>query len=903
MNGDLTRSTFDPDDNFTAVRAQQGRVTLDADHNEQVDLQLHDTREGRARLVGGSGAPADDAGFAVTLTGAGVPQLGAGLYLVNGIRVRNRTAFQLGAAQPFLPGANPLPAQDGAWLAYLEVWERPLTAVEEPSIREVALGGPDTTLREQAVWQVRWLRVGDVNTGTCASAAAALEALAQLYNGTLQPRLEPGTVSGPCVVSEAAAFRGLENQLYRIEIHAGNIAADGSLIAQTPTFKWSRDNGAIVASAVALTSLSPVVLQVDRLGPGGAAGFDIGCSVEIRNEAAVLRGEPGILARVDDVRSDALQLTLLGGATVAALQAVLGGSRVVVRRWDGAEAVAISGSFGAIEDGLQVRFDTGARYRTGDTWLIPARTAVLPGTGQQLDWPFTAPDFAVVKSKGPARHRVGLALLDRSGGTWSFRGDCRKLFPPLTSIWSLDIEGGDGQHGRSGEWLPAPLTAVLTRGSAPVPNATLRFRVVTGAGRISTAAPTAPSPVTQIDVVTDSNGEARVYFRLGAGPSPRLAETTWEPAQAQTVEVARIGPAGTPVGAAVTFVAQTLDHFNLHMTGGNGQSGRPGETLEVALRVRVDDGQRPVQNAVVEFSVLNRIFDGTPLNEAQGGNVHDSSPHFVSGERWPNGNVYHTVRTRTDSSGVAQVQWQLGELLSLPTQRVEARLLDGANNPTAQTALFLAQLDVAREITWEPLVPWLAAQLQGAQNWRVQAAIDALAVRVEALAASTNAFDPFVGLDWRSTVDGSLKPVEPRTIVELAQLAALVFRKDLIPPGGDDISLHSGVRVYAELPQESLGSNVKGLAPVVYVMGNFARGESGRWEWTLSSEARSGLAALLPGRQVVPLRVTVVPRWLPGLSPTNSTAVHELVFGIRGSRDERFPVIRDAIDERLRNVR
>lgn len=887
MNGDLTRSTFDPDDNFTAVRAQQGRVTLDADHNEQVDIQLHDTREGRARLVGGSGAPADDAGFAVTLDGAGVPQVGPGLYLVNGIRVRNGASFQLGDAQPYLPGPNPLPAQDGAWLAYLEVWERPLTAVEEPSIREVALGGPDTTLRDQVVWQVRWLRVGDVNTGNCASAAAALESLAQLYNGTLQPRLEPSGVSGPCIVSEASAFRGLENQLYRIEIHAGNIAADGSpIINQTPTFKWSRDNGAIVASAVALTSHSPVVLQVDRLGPGGAAGFEIGGSVEIRNEAAVLRGEPGILARVNDVRADALELTLLGGATVPALQAVLGGSRVVVRRWDGADAVPITGDFQKIEDGLEVRFDASARYRTGDFWLIPARTAVLPGTGQQLDWPFASPSFTAQRSQGPARHRVALALLDRNGGTWSLRSDCRKLFPPLTSIWSLDIEGGDGQHGRSGEWLPAPLTAVLTRGSAPVPGATLRFRVASGGGLISATAPTSPTPVTQIDLVTDSNGEARVYFQLGAAPTPRPAESTWEPALAQTVEVVRIGPAGTPVGAAITFVAQALDHFNLHIAGGNGQSGRPGETLEVALRVRVDDGQRPVQDAVVEFSVLNRVLNGTPLNEVQGGSVHDSSERFVSGEKWPNGNRYHTVRTRTDASGVAQVQWQLGEHLGLPTQRVEARLLDRANNPTAQTALFLAQLDVAREITWEPLVPWLAAQLPGSQDRRVQAAIDALAKRVEELAKGTSAYDPFLGLEWRNTTNGALTAVTPRTIIPLSEFAALVFRKDLFLPDGRDmreLSLHSGVRVYADLSFENTDTGPMGFGYVVHVKGNFARGNQDRWEWTLSSEARSVLMALLEGagpNQVIPLRVNVVPRWFPGILPTDSTLVHELLFGV-----------------------
>lgn len=885
MNGDLTRSTFDPGDEFTAVRAQQGRVTLDADHNEQIDIQLYDTRTGRALLVGGSGAPADDAGFAVTVD-AGVPHLGAGAYLVDGIRVRNGASIPLGGAQPFLPGNNPYPSQNGAWLAYLEVWERPLTAVEEPSIREVALGGPDTTLRDQAVWQVRWLRVGDADTGNCAVAAAALQDLAADFDGTLQPRLAPSGVSGPCIVSDAAAFRGLENQLYRVEIHAGNIAPDGSTNGQTPTFKWSRDNGAVVASAVALVSTSPIVLQIERLGPGGAAGFEIGRSVEIRDEQAVLRGEPGILAGVDDVKSDALQITLLNGS-VAALQAMLARPRVVVRRWDSAAAVQITGTFQPLEDGLEVRLDTNGRYRTGDFWSIPARTAALPGTGQQLDWPFSAPDFVAQKSQGPARRRVPLALLDLKSGTWSLRSDCRKLFPPLTSIWALELAGGDGQHGRSGQWLPAPLTAVLTRGSAPVPDAMLRFKITGGAGKISDTDPSAPSPVTQVDVKTDSDGRARVYFRLGPGPTTRAAGTAWEPSLAQTVEVRRIGPAGTEVGPALTFVAQALDHFNLQIAGGNGQKGRPGETLEIALRARVDDGQRPVQNAVVEFELLNRSFEGQDLTQAQGGCVH-ASANFVSGTKWTNGNLYHTVRTKTDASGVAQVQWKLGEFLSLPTQLVEARLLDGAGNPTAQTALYLAQLDLAREIAWEPLVPWLDdVTKDAAPPNNVQAAIDALANRLEQIAASTTAFDPFLGLEWRSTVGGTLTPVDTSTNIPLQHLAALVFRSDLVPPVGRDItqtSQHSGVRVYAEVPDPNATSEV---ARVVQLKGNVHKAQNGRWEWTLSSKARSTLDTMLTAVMapnipsvIAPLRVTVVPRWLPGGIPTDSSAVHELLLRV-----------------------
>ena len=43
----------------------------------------------------------------------------------------------------------------GRYLAYLDVWQREITALDDPRIREVALGGPDTATRLQTMQQVR----------------------------------------------------------------------------------------------------------------------------------------------------------------------------------------------------------------------------------------------------------------------------------------------------------------------------------------------------------------------------------------------------------------------------------------------------------------------------------------------------------------------------------------------------------------------------------------------------------------------------------------------------------------------------------------------------------------------------------------------------------------------------
>lgn len=61
--GDLTRSTFDPSKHYSGVRLQQGRVQLDADWNEQVDIAAHRDRAAAVDAFGAAGTPRADGGF------------------------------------------------------------------------------------------------------------------------------------------------------------------------------------------------------------------------------------------------------------------------------------------------------------------------------------------------------------------------------------------------------------------------------------------------------------------------------------------------------------------------------------------------------------------------------------------------------------------------------------------------------------------------------------------------------------------------------------------------------------------------------------------------------------------------------------------------------------------------
>ena len=75
MQGDFSRLTFDPGKQYRAVHMQQGRVQLDADWNEQVDIFNYALETQIRDLVGLAGGPRAAAGFQVTLrSNAHVPE-------------------------------------------------------------------------------------------------------------------------------------------------------------------------------------------------------------------------------------------------------------------------------------------------------------------------------------------------------------------------------------------------------------------------------------------------------------------------------------------------------------------------------------------------------------------------------------------------------------------------------------------------------------------------------------------------------------------------------------------------------------------------------------------------------------------------------------------------------------
>jgi len=311
---------------------------------------------------------------------------------------------------------SPLPLPSGLSQIYLDVWERAITYAEDDSIREVALGGPDTAARSKLVWQVKWTQpaLGTTDSPACMT----IQQLTSQVQGQLQGQSQPqprgwlqakakqsSQSTNPCIINPNAAYTGPENQLYRVEINRGGAA--GTTTGVSATFKWSRENGSVIYPITSGGGTPTVVLE--SLGRDDRFGLVEGDLVEVQDDRSVLSNLPGNLLSVQAIDSTTMTVTLNGTPDT-----LLGSDETLhplLRRWDQTSgdpteegltldidnaAFVQEGTWLTLEDGVQIRFEpanpvvsaSGAptllvnQYITGDYWLIPARTA----TGD-VEWP------------------------------------------------------------------------------------------------------------------------------------------------------------------------------------------------------------------------------------------------------------------------------------------------------------------------------------------------------------------------------------------------------------------------------------------------------------------------------------------------------------------------------------
>jgi hypothetical protein len=409
MPGDYTKATFQPLRDFRGVHMQQGRVMLDADFNELADILDRRFRAETTDIIGRCVVPRETIeGFRIQIAGPTIT-IGRGRLYADGLLAENHglppmefdrvLAEQRGSQpvpyeqQPYLPDAAtlaPLPVDAGAMLVYADVWERELTHLEEPVLVEKAVG-VDTATRRQVVWQVKALgRVGNIDCATPADQIPGWLEIVRPSDGRLTTSTAGVPVdTDPCVVNPAGGYRGTENRLYRIEVHA-----PGAL--GTATFKWSRDNASIGAAVTAINA-GRDILTLSRLGRDAVTRIQVSDWIEVTDDHRELHGQPGEMRKVQLVDEVNRTVTLEAALPAGVFDTANPASRHTrVRRWDqkglvfdaannivadvdasnGVIPIPAAGSM-ILEDGVEVEFGVavaGGDFHSGDYWLIAART-------------------------------------------------------------------------------------------------------------------------------------------------------------------------------------------------------------------------------------------------------------------------------------------------------------------------------------------------------------------------------------------------------------------------------------------------------------------------------------------------------------------------------------------------
>ncbi len=590
-------------------------------------------------------------------------------------------------AQPDLDG-DPVPEAAGTYGVWLEVVEREVTALDDPYLRETALGGPDTCLRTQVVWRVR-AGAGascldfppDWHPDPAARARLVAEGVPALAD------------DDPCLTPDPGGYRGIDNRLYRVEVHRGGVVEDGDVLV-----KWSRDN------AIHRTRYTVVAgrLRVESLGKDDVVALDQGQWVELRDEAAWRAGRPGPMVRLGEVNGLEIAVDeVLDAETNAPLTDAEGNPQTAalptggrLRRWEGGAPVALAVDTALpLESGIQATVGSGA-LRPGEAWTIPARALVA-----DVEWPrdpANGAPLAVPPHTGTV-HVMPLAVVERTAaGRLRLVSDCRRLFAPLTAQIAFQMLGGDGQEALVDPTDPAALTPLaaplrvgVARGRTPVAGRRVRFRTLDGSNpaRLDAVPGTPAARVlvttpTELVIVTDDDGVAEARCGVHAGRTAYAVEARLldadEPALASPVHLPIHFFAAAEVASEVAFdpanclyqretpsedgpattVQDAIDRLCPQIQflplGGDGQMVVPGEPFPAPLRVGLLWGGRPLAGVRVRFEVATGNA-GPATVEATTGPDGVATASFTAGN--DAGVADGVIRIRASASDLPQTSW------------------------------------------------------------------------------------------------------------------------------------------------------------------------------------------------------------------------------------------------------
>jgi hypothetical protein len=452
MKTQISRDAFQPEQRYSGVYLQQGRMLTDADWNALTDID-------KARLVA---ALRDAISGTNTETGAvagGAPRVGGlriiadpvdsdKLFIQPGtLYVEGVPARLDGPANLPINGQPDYPIQadyNGQSLRlYADVWERTVTGLEQPALLDAALHGADTATRTQTMVQVKWCPSSGLN------AVNPLNPEANPPQGTGLMTLKLTLISSsadscdPCAAQVKVDER-IGNYLFRVEVHDVD-PATGWL-----TLKWSRDNGAEACRATEM---------VTGFGQGDWVWefFDRDTERLLGNHfvtnAKKVRGliketcttpvgvnEPKEYVRQwDGYLRINLTTQAIGAGRDRGVPLVAGPVASTSHGRVNLTAGLLRINLERLELSLQT---TGKQFVAGDYWLAPVREAVHV-SGQYV---LPAMDDLTVPSQGEpprgVRHHYLLLGEIRANRKLETQDDAfhrRMHFPPLTDLTAADI--------------------------------------------------------------------------------------------------------------------------------------------------------------------------------------------------------------------------------------------------------------------------------------------------------------------------------------------------------------------------------------------------------------------------------------------------------------------------------
>ena len=211
-----------------------------------------------------------------------------------------------------------------------------------------------------------------------------------------------------------------------------------------PTFKWSRENASVIFPIRLIDSNT---VTVENLGWDERFGLEVGDWVEVVDDVYDLHRRADPLLRVAGIDPIRMRVTLDNAPTLGRHPPW----HPFLRRWDQRAEHGVALREGCIpivpdrwidlEDGVQVRFIRHRSYRTGDYWLIPART-----TTGEIEWPREDGTPECLRPQGILHHYAPLARILVDEGEVEILDDYRRaLLRPWARIVEEEDEGKEGQ--------------------------------------------------------------------------------------------------------------------------------------------------------------------------------------------------------------------------------------------------------------------------------------------------------------------------------------------------------------------------------------------------------------------------------------------------------------------------